>query len=209
MIKTRTATDINEEARRRLEDGEGAESIANDLGLVVVGPADAEDYDGDELVLALRGLAVEDREACDVEYSEWPQDDAWGCAEAYVDSWHDGENTATEYWDIEVVRRGLVRDDGGDVISLIISRTTETVTVHPAEPECEAEDWDPETGETLTRDDGHEWRDSGLQGHGGGVVYDETCEHCGLIRETDTWATNPETGEQGLESVSYSSGEDL
>ena len=31
----------------------------------------------------------------------------------------------------------------------------------------------------------------------------EVCGHCGLYRERDTWAQDPQTGEQGLQSVSY------
>jgi len=40
-------------------------------------------------------------------------------------------------------------------------------------------------------------------GHGGGVSILEVCALTGWYRVTDTWATCPATGEQGLESVSY------
>ena len=62
---------------------------------------------------------------------------------------------------------------------------------------------------------GHKWEspysligglreNPGVWGNGGGVIYRECCSHCGAFRETDTWATDPETGEQGLTSVTYS-----
>lgn len=43
----------------------------------------------------------------------------------------------------------------------------------------------------------------GCWGHGGGVVIREVCRHCLVTRITDTWAHRPDTGEQGLTSVSY------
>jgi hypothetical protein len=46
----------------------------------------------------------------------------------------------------------------------------------------------------------------GVRGHGGGVVIHEVCVHCGTLRVTDTWAQNPSTGEEGLESVRYEAG---
>lgn len=75
------------------------------------------------------------------------------------------------------------------------------VTIQPPEPAC---------------DDGHEhdWQapfeivggikeNPGVRGNGGGVMIHEVCLHCGTERVTDTWAQNPNTGEQGLTSVSY------
>lgn len=43
----------------------------------------------------------------------------------------------------------------------------------------------------------------GVQGHGGGVVITRVCSFCGRYRVTDTWATDPTTGRQGLTSVEY------
>lgn len=43
----------------------------------------------------------------------------------------------------------------------------------------------------------------GVFGHGGGVIITEVCRHCGTYRVTDTWAQDPDTGEQGLTSVEY------
>lgn len=88
-----------------------------------------------------------------------------------------------------------VYSDDGDLVA------SETVTVDPREPSCAP-------GKT------HRWsapinivggcRESpGVHGHGGGVTIKEVCEHCGWFRVIDTWATRRDTGQQGLESVSY------
>lgn len=68
---------------------------------------------------------------------------------------------------------------------------TITIRVDPEEPECS--------------EDEHNYRQTGVHGHGGGVIVTEACEHCGVTRRTNTWAQRPDTGEQGLRSVSYSS----
>ncbi len=76
-----------------------------------------------------------------------------------------------------------------------------TVALDPDEPECDD-------------DAGHDWQsphrlvgglaeNPGIHGHGGGVIITRVCMRCGCKRVTDTWAQNPDTGEQGLESVSY------
>ena len=95
-----------------------------------------------------------------------------------------------------------------------------TVAVDPQPPECEPEDdasdWaHPE----CEREDGHDWHsphdvlggiseNPGIWGHGGGVLIKEVCADCGIYRRTDTWAQNPETGEQGLRAVTYESADD-
>lgn len=43
----------------------------------------------------------------------------------------------------------------------------------------------------------------GVWGKGGGVIVNEVCMKCGCKKTTDTWAQRPDTGEQGLTSVSY------
>jgi hypothetical protein len=48
----------------------------------------------------------------------------------------------------------------------------------------------------------------GVWGSGGGVIIKEVCGHCGAYRITDSWAQNPQTGEQGLHSVSYEPADD-
>lgn len=76
-----------------------------------------------------------------------------------------------------------------------------TVQIDQPEPEC-------------ARGNEHDWQspheivgglreNPGVIGHGGGVIITEVCMHCGCARITDTWAQRPDTGEQGLRSVSY------
>ncbi len=107
---------------------------------------------------------------------------------------------------------GIEEGDGPSTIwvDLSVSRHGEELhyeryQIDPPEPDC-------------TSDKGHDWQspiqvvggieeNPGVQGHGGGVVIHEVCVHCGYARITDTWAQDMETGEQGLNSVSYS--EDL
>lgn len=79
-----------------------------------------------------------------------------------------------------------------------------TVQIDQPEPRCE-------------RGHEHDWQspheivgglkeNPGVWGHGGGVIITEVCMHCGCARITDTWAQRPDTGEQGLTSVSYEPG---
>lgn len=84
--------------------------------------------------------------------------------------------------------------------------TGTTMTIEPDQPKC-------------SHDDGHDWHspysvlgglkeNPGVWGHGGGVIIRAVCRHCGVYRITDTWAQNPETGEQGLTSTSYQDADD-
>lgn len=83
--------------------------------------------------------------------------------------------------------------DGGEAAA-------RTVALDPEEPECV--------------DDEHDWQapveivggcepNPGVWGNGGGVIITEVCARCGWYCVTDTWAQDPETGEQGLTSVRY------
>jgi len=70
------------------------------------------------------------------------------------------------------------------------------VQIDPAEPAC------------VDGAVGHDWRTAvGPRGHGGGAVWWDECRRCGVLRQTDTWATIPQTGEQGLRSVEYRPGD--
>ena len=73
---------------------------------------------------------------------------------------------------------------------------------------------EPTPPECLDTADSHEWaspieivggikENPGVHGKGGGVVIHEVCQRCGAHRHTDTWATDRETGEEGLRSLSY------
>ena len=76
-----------------------------------------------------------------------------------------------------------------------------TVSIYPEEPDCIE-------GRIRHRWESPQWlggcdENPGVWGHGGGVIITEVCRHCGCKKMTDTWAQNPTTGEQGLESISY------
>jgi hypothetical protein len=77
---------------------------------------------------------------------------------------------------------------------------TVTVTIEPSVPDC-----DDDHSEHEWEDDGREGFGAVVTGHGGCVVLQHRCTHCGIVRITDTWAQRRDTGEQGLESVRYTS----
>jgi len=81
-----------------------------------------------------------------------------------------------------------------------------TVQIDPEEPPCirggsGEHDWQS-PHEIL----GGLRENPGVWGRGAGVIIREVCMLCGCERETNTWAQNPENGEQGLESISYDEG---
>lgn len=65
------------------------------------------------------------------------------------------------------------------------------VAIDPEEPEC------AEGQEHAWDDHGHD------RNHGAGIITQSRCRYCGAVRTTDTYAQDPEDGEQGLTSVSY------
>jgi hypothetical protein len=88
----------------------------------------------------------------------------------------------------------------GDVTADEDDRESSLIAVSVEEPDCE--------------EDEHDWcsphevvggceQNPGVHCHGGGVIIHEVCRHCGLLRTTDTWAQDPSTGTEGLESVEY------
>ena len=80
-------------------------------------------------------------------------------------------------------------------------RTERKVEFNPPEPKCaEGHDHDWQSPHEIV---GGLEENPGVSGHGGGVITHEVCAHCGLHRWTDTWATDPSDGEQGLTSVEY------
>lgn len=113
---------------------------------------------------------------------------------------------------LEEARDGVERDNYSDAegtlwitvrvrCELTGESDSDTVACDEEEPKC-------------TGADEHDWQapyeivgglkeNPGVFGHDGGLLINEVCLHCGLARQTDTWAQNPETGEQGLVSVRY------
>jgi hypothetical protein len=90
--------------------------------------------------------------------------------------------------------RVRVTDPKGDSFS-------QTVAVDPKAPDCvrgRKHAWD-----APHRLVGGDVKNPGVFANAGGVVVREACTLCGCRRVTDTWATDPATGQQGLRSVSY------
>ena len=79
-------------------------------------------------------------------------------------------------------------------------RETLNLTIEPDEPSCTASEHDWQSPLEIV---GGIKENPGVWGNGGGVVIHAVCIHCGCERVRDTWAQNSETGEQGVESVTY------
>ena len=120
-------------------------------------------------------------------------DSAQEAAQEYVDGADWGESDKTRW--VNVYVKEIKRRADQERI---------TIRLDPPEPECSGgneHDW--QSPLSLV---GGIKENPGVQGHGGGVVIAEVCMRCGCARTTDTWAQDPETGEQGLRSVSYEAG---
>lgn len=110
-------------------------------------------------------------------------------ADAYVDGGDWGRRMETQWESVKVWRTASV-SQGGFVVEIIFDQREARVEIPPVEPEC--------------LDGGvHDWEEGREYAHGGGVFWVDVCKVCGLSRTTDTWSQDPETGQQGLRSVSY------
>ena len=80
--------------------------------------------------------------------------------------------------------------------------TNITVAIYPDIPECiderEEHDWQQPYSIVGGCDS-----NPGIWGNAGGIISEEVCMKCGCKKTTDTWAQNPENGEQGLTSIEY------
>ncbi|WP_146152102.1 hypothetical protein [Ahniella affigens] len=123
-------------------------------------------------------------------------------AEEYVSDGDWGNDRSKTTWvKVCVWRRAFDVSQLCEVINERDEEDQHKIEIEPEVPECE---------------DGkvHEWvtpysvlgglrENPGVWGHGGGVVAKEICRHCGVYQITDTWAQDPEDGEQGLTSTEY------
>lgn len=125
---------------------------------------------------------------CPVHYPD--SESAYDAAREYVESGHWAEASST-FW-VTVYSWPDGDKENGE---------TFTIRVDPKEPKCignRSHDWvSPHSVVGGCREN------PGVWGHGGGVVIMEICKHCARYRKTNTWDQNPDTGEQGLESVSF------
>ena len=130
---------------------------------------------------------------------EYEVESGQDAAQEYVDGGDWGDREETSWIHVSVWQRGIDEDGAWQRVN----KDKYTITLEPIEPECGHED-------------GHDWQspqflgglkeNPGVWGHGGGIISREVCMRCGCERKTDTWAQDPETGEQGLTQVSYEPG---
>jgi hypothetical protein len=100
----------------------------------------------------------------------------------------------------------VVRQDKDEEGSAEGETERHTIEVPPTVAECWAGEHDWVSPLSVV---GGCAENPGVQGHGGGVKITEVCCYCGRYRIEDTWAQNPATGEQGLESVEYREADEI
>lgn len=104
-------------------------------------------------------------------------------AQEYVDSGDWGDTDTTWWCYVHTVE---IDAEGEEIEG---SEDSFRIAVEPKEPACvELE---------------HDWDREHVSGHGGGVIVESTCEHCGHRRIVNTWAQCRSSGVQGLRSVAY------
>ena len=162
------------------------DEVADEFGLDTV-----TDEDGNRMV-AEDGWYADDGNA-EVHYPF--ADSGEEAAQDYVadGDWVDGDwgdASGTTWVLVYTWRRGVRLTEDGQLVWSTTEREAHKIAIEPDEPGC---------------DDGenHEWEETGVQGHGGGVVIHETCTKCALERTTNTWAQDPTDGEDGLTSIRY------
>ena len=109
----------------------------------------------------------------------------------YANEWaHEGDygDVKSTIW----VDTQIIYD--GDIIAV------HTTAIDPDEPDCTEDEHDFRQSYELF---GGCKENPGVWGHGGGVIIHEACYHCGCKRIHNTWAQRMDTGEQGLESITY------
>jgi hypothetical protein len=132
---------------------------------------------------------------CEVAYEGMTASEA---AQKYVDDGLWGEITSTTWVSVSTYRK----DEDGE----IYDEKGHTIAIDPGEPDCvDGEEHDWRSPYSVV---GGLKENPGVHGHGGGVICKEVCAHCGAYKITDSWAQNPETGEQGLDSVEYQDADD-
>lgn len=155
---------------------------------------DISELPADAPAIVTTGWRADDGNA-EVEYPHAA--DGHAAAAEYVRTGDWGERDATKWLDVWAWRVAYVwnaADETWD--SVILDREKHTITLDPVEPDCD--------GKT------HNWLscDTWPTAHGGGVIDKDVCTHCGMYRVRNTWAQRPDTGEQGLESISYEPADD-
>jgi len=159
----------------------------------------------DEAVVAARGAWLAGDEPRDWRIDhERLQDVAPSAVEERLEAWAraraaEAPSLTTRWRSILAVPIDPTTDDPiSDVADWAASVS---VTIDPAEPACAG----------ARR---HAWlapfsvvggtpEEPGVHAHGGGLVVVGVCAYCGWYRTTDTWATDPGTGREGLVGTTY------
>ena len=126
----------------------------------------------------------------------------WRVTSSNTHEYYDEQPSPTDIWDWVTPGETTARYRCTVIDTWTAEESTEEHTEEPTPPEC------------LDTADSHEWaspieivggikENPGVHGKGGGVVIHEVCQRCGAHRHTDTWATDRETGEEGVRSLSY------
>lgn len=165
------------------------------------------DWSGDEPaegapVFLVDGWFADDGN-CEVHYSY--ADSGRKAAREYVDGGDWGDRSDGTIW-VRVSAWQEVRsvDSDGQVVTGRACEDSHTIALDPDEPECPEGEHDWQSPHEIV---GGIKSNPGVWGNGGGVIITEVCMRCGCGRHTDTWAQDPDTGEQGLRSVRYEPGE--
>lgn len=127
-------------------------------------------------------------------------------AETYADGFDRPAPSDGTYWvRVTAWQQCWSVTEDGEVITGRYGERTYTIAIEPGEPECiDGHDHDWKSPHDIV---GGIESNPGVWGHAGGVLITEVCMHCGCGHHIDTWAQDPETGEQGLRSVRYVPGE--
>lgn len=114
--------------------------------------------------------------------------DSWAEAEELAEEWLAEGDYNLELGDRTLYVQGTVYRIGDEVLRN--DGRSVYARIDPPEPKC-------------ARAEGHEWGvDGDLRGHGGGVLYHESCLHCAIVVHTDTWHADA-YGRQGRVAIWY------
>lgn len=132
--------------------------------------------------------------------SEFDVETRGEAAQQYVDGGDWGDDNQSGWVHVCTYRKGIAAN--GEVGA--VDREWHRVEIEATVPDCEdGKEHDWQSPHELV---GGIEENPGVWGHGGGAIIEECCMNCGCRKLTDTWAQDPQTGEQGLTQVSYEPG---
>ena len=131
-----------------------------------------------------------------------------GDFEIEADSMEDALEMAEDEWrscydsEDETIRVGVIVTVEGEEMYPLVDGVSESISIEiePDEPPCVDGDHKWQAPHAIV---GGLEENPGVFGNGGGVIYHEICLRCGCRKTVNTWATDPNTGQQGLETLKY------